>query len=62
MTNTSCYFDYIINTAIFLASTRLKSMAESSAPSSISKKNIKDFKFIKEIGNGSYSIVRFNLG
>jgi hypothetical protein len=33
-------------------------MAVNSAPSPIPKKSVKDFKFIKEIGNGSYSTVR----
>jgi len=33
-------------------------MATSSPSSNISKKTVKDFKFIKEIGNGSYSTVR----
>jgi hypothetical protein len=32
-------------------------MATSSTPSTIPKKTVKDFKFIKEIGNGSYSTV-----
>ena len=32
--------------------------ASNSASSRIPKKSVKDFKFIKEIGNGSYSTVR----
>lgn len=31
--------------------------ASNSSSSRISKKTVKDFKFIKEIGNGSYSTV-----
>ena len=33
-------------------------MATNSAASKIVKKSVKDFKFIKEIGTGSYSTVR----
>jgi hypothetical protein len=33
-------------------------MATSSASPNASKKTVKDFKFIKEIGKGSYSTVR----
>jgi hypothetical protein len=33
-------------------------MATSSTSSNILKKTVKDFKFIKEIGYGSYSTVR----
>ncbi|CAF1139755.1 unnamed protein product [Rotaria sordida] len=36
-------------------------MATNSASSNIPKKSIKDFKFIKEIGNGSYSTVSFAI-
>jgi hypothetical protein len=35
-------------------------MATSSTSSSILKKSVTDFKFIKEIGNGAYSTVRRN--
>jgi len=41
--------------------TKTTMTAPNSASSRIPKKTVKDFKFIKEIGNGSYSTVKIDI-